>query len=291
MKKLAYNISSFILASVVCSVTHAATTDDKIYFNILQGKSTSLEASVGSPPFFLNSSTKIIPVLTAAKQWANLPSDQKINLNEVTPGLVIVHELNTRWSLAAVQQSSWRAADGTTFSGSKQIAYNGIYLAGYRPRGDDRFRVSAGLRVNLQNGRTEVGPAASLLYESLDRRFFAQLGFPYSYLLLRNSQGLEYGLSIQISDNSFHINTQSLPGATQKTQYLKFTSLYVGPTVSAPITPATYLNFKVGANVFRSTKLLDEKLNEIPGTATKSPVSWFVKVGISVRFGLKSEGS
>jgi len=271
------------------SVARAVTVDDKLYFNVLTGRSTSLDASLGPPPFSLSKSTKIIPTLFLSRHWVNFASTPQLSLNVVSPGFVFVSELNARWKLVAVQQSRWRAAEGTPFSWSKQVSFNGVYLASYQPRGDDRFRISAGLLVELHKGRTKIRPAGALLYESSDRAFYGELGFPYSNLILRSSRGLEYGLAVQISDDLFHVGTASLPISKPGAEYLRITNVYVGPTVSAPIASNTFLNFKFGANVLRSTQLADDSLNEISETDTSYPLTWFVKVGLSMRFGLKAE--
>lgn len=271
------------------SIARAATVDDKLYFNISTGRSSSWDASVGPPPFAPTQSLKIIPTLFLSRHWVTLASTPQLFLNVVSPGFVIVSRLSTRWKFVAVQQSRWRAADRTPFSWSKQLSYSGIYLASYQPRGDDRFRISAGMLVDLHNGRTKVRPAGAFLYENSDRSFYSELGFPYSNLIVRSSRGFEYGLAAQISDDLFHIDTTSWPTSKPGAEYLKFTNVSVGPVVSASIATDTFLNLKFGANVLRFTHLADANLNAISKTDISYPVTWFAKVGVSMRFGHESE--
>ncbi len=278
-------VAAAMLQLMSSPIAQAATADDKLYVNFLRGSSTSIDASGGPPPWSLGASTKIIPALTLARRWETIAAGRDLDLYQVSLGLVIAQEISPHWGLVAVQQSSWRAAEGTKFSLSKQVAHSGVFLASYRPRGDLRFRVSAGMVVTLQNQRTHLRPAAGIFYESLDRGFYGELGFPYSNLIWRGHRGLEYGLSAQIDIHRYHLNAQDWLGAPSGAEYLRLSHVYLGPAVSAPLTSITYLNFKLGADLLRSTEFADENLDRISGAKTHPPAAWFVKVGVSVRFG------
>lgn len=271
----------------------AETTDDKLFFNVIGTGTTggspnstrTYELQLGTPPLYVAERTFFVPTLLLRRTSLSLTDAVGAELSTVQPGFVFSHHFSPKWKVLIVQSAAWRTAGETTFSFSREIAPNGVYFIGYCPRGDDRFCWSGGLVLSNDLNRNQLIPVLGVTYESPSRDFYLQIAFPYSNLLFRSLPDWEYGLAFEFAGGYYSIDPKGPLAGDPNANFLRVRNLFVGPAISYHLTKSLLFNAKGGVNFGRSVENWDDSFNSIPGTERSSPATWFLKTGLSLRFG------
>lgn len=205
------------------------------------------------------------------------------NGNEIRPDqlhlidlrLVYRQELNSTWSLVGVLNPTLSSDFRDGLSGRDLLFNGGMTLTKSL---SDKFSLGLGAMSTYAFGERQVVPLIDVRYESEDDKFFAQVRFPRLTLAYSASPKLEIGFKAIQEGSQFNYKN-AVTQASEESDFVKFSTLNFGPTISYEISKNMYFTAQAGLSVSRQLSVFNTSNEELVDLTPSD--SRFVSVGFN----------